>query len=53
MTSRPVRSAAGILLAISLLTGSVIGMARGEPSIGLIAGLGVGVVLAALAARRR
>jgi uncharacterized membrane protein YeaQ/YmgE (transglycosylase-associated protein family) len=38
------------LVAIGLLLGSVIGVMQGQPSIGLIAGLVVGLVGAALVA---
>jgi len=46
----------GALLALSILAGAAIGIATRQPSIGLVAGLGVGLVLAALVAlvgRRR
>jgi uncharacterized membrane protein (UPF0136 family) len=37
--------AGGALLAFSLIVGSVIGILRGQPSLGFMGGLGVGVVL--------
>lgn len=42
-SSSPV--AGGALLAFSLIVGSVIGLMRGQPSLGFIGGLGVGIVL--------
>jgi membrane associated rhomboid family serine protease len=45
-----VQRGGGILVAIGLLLGSVIGVMQGQPSIGLIAGLAVGLVGAALVA---
>ncbi len=40
----------GIFIAVSLLIGVVVGIAMRQPSIGLLAGLGVGIVLAGLVA---
>lgn len=40
----------GVLLAVSLIAGTIIGVALGEGSIGFIAGLVVGLLLAALVA---
>lgn len=37
--------AGGALLALSMIAGSVIGVLRGQPSVGFIAGLGIGIVL--------
>lgn len=37
--------AGGALLALSLIVGSVIGVLRGQPSLGFIGGLGIGLVL--------
>ena len=37
--------AGGALLAVSILTGAVVGVYMRQPSIGFIAGLGVGLVL--------
>lgn len=42
---KPAR-AGGILLAFSIVTGALVGALLGQPSIGMVAGLGVGVVLA-------
>jgi uncharacterized membrane protein (UPF0136 family) len=41
----PMPVAGGALLALSLIVGSVIGVLRGQPSIGFIGGLGVGLAL--------
>jgi hypothetical protein len=46
----------GIFIALSLLIGVVVGIVMRQPSIGLLAGLGVGIALAGLVAlvgRRR
>jgi len=56
MPRKSTQSAAGLLLALSLVVGSVIGIALGEPSMGLLGGLGLGIVLAVLSvlvARRK
>lgn len=48
--------AGGALLALSLIVGTVIGVLRGQPSLGFIGGLGVGLALlliVALADRAR
>ncbi len=45
-----VQRGGGILVAIGLLVGSVIGVMRGEPSLGLIAGFVIGLIGAALVA---
>lgn len=47
MSQKPssVPLAGGALLALSLIVGSVIGVLRGQPSLGFMGGLGVGVVL--------
>jgi uncharacterized membrane protein (UPF0136 family) len=37
--------AGGALLALSLIVGSVVGVLRGQPSVGFIGGLGVGLAL--------
>lgn len=42
-SSAPV--AGGALLALSLVAGSVIGVLRGQPSLGFITGLGLGLAL--------
>ena len=40
--------AGGFLLALSIMAGAVIGGLMGQPSIGLLAGTGVGLILLAL-----
>lgn len=47
MSQKPpsVPLAGGALLAFSLIAGSVIGVLRGQPSLGFVGGLGVGLVL--------
>ncbi|MCW4463178.1 hypothetical protein OK349_15810 [Sphingomonas sp. BT-65] len=42
--------AGGALLALSLIVGTVIGVLRGQPSLGFIGGLGVGLALLLIAA---
>lgn len=42
---RPKPRAGGALLAGAILAGAVAGIAAGEPSIGFLAGLGVGLLL--------
>lgn len=37
--------AGGALLALSMIAGSVIGVLRGQPSVGFMAGLGIGILL--------
>lgn len=44
------RIGGGIFVAIGLIVGAIIGVAKGEPSIGLISGLVVGLVCAGLVA---
>ena len=39
--------AGGFLLAVSLIVGAVLGAGRGQASLGLVVGLGVGLVLLA------
>ena len=39
-------SAAGIIIALCLVAGSAIGIAVGEPSLGLLGGLAAGIALA-------
>lgn len=46
------RFGGGILLAISLMVGATLGILNGQPSLGLIAGLVLGVVGAGLIALR-
>jgi hypothetical protein len=47
MATSPSRAplAGGFLLAMSLLVGVVVGATRGQPSLGFVAGLGVGLAL--------
>jgi hypothetical protein len=47
MASNSSRSpvAGGFLLALSLIAGVVIGIVKGQPTIGFLGGLGVGLVL--------
>ena len=47
MANTPSRAplAGGFLLAMSLIVGVVIGAGRGEPSLGFVLGLAVGIVL--------
>lgn len=48
MASRPPSRATlsgGFLLAVSLIAGTCIGAWKGQPSLGFVGGLGVGVVL--------
>jgi len=45
---RPPRRAGGFLIAMSTLVGAVIGVAFGQPSIGVIGGTGFGTGLALL-----
>ncbi|MCR5871654.1 MULTISPECIES: hypothetical protein [unclassified Sphingomonas] len=42
---KPAPIAGGALLALSLVVGTVIGVRMSQPSIGFLAGLGVGIVL--------
>jgi uncharacterized membrane protein (UPF0136 family) len=48
MADRPAPQAGGILLALFILAGALIGAFKGQPTIGVLAGTGAGV-LAALA----
>jgi hypothetical protein len=48
MTQPPRHSAAGILLALCLVIGAAVGVSQGQPSIGLLGGLAVGIALAAI-----
>lgn len=42
----PAANAGGFLLAASLTVGTIIGLVKGEPSIGFVVGLVIGVALA-------
>jgi len=46
MSDRNGPQAGGFLLAMCILTGAVIGTVKGQPSIGVIAGAAIGVVVA-------
>ncbi|HEY6916579.1 MAG TPA: hypothetical protein VI381_02965 [Allosphingosinicella sp.] len=39
---------AGALLALSILAGAIVGLFLGQPSIGFLAGLGIGIVVTLL-----
>jgi|KBSSwiStaDraftv2_1062776.scaffolds.fasta_scaffold41408_5 uncharacterized membrane protein (UPF0136 family) len=43
---KPGPRAGGALLALSTIAGSIIGVANGQPSIGLVAGVAVGIGIA-------
>jgi len=45
-SSTPAPRAAGIFIALGLIVGPLIGIAYHQPTIGLLAGLGVGLVIA-------
>lgn len=44
--STPAPRAAGAFIALGLIVGSVIGIGFGQPTIGLLAGFGVGMIIA-------
>lgn len=44
-SSKPAPIAGGALLALSLVVGTVVGVRQGQPSIGFLAGLGIGIAL--------
>ena len=46
MANRPGPQAGGFIIAVAILAGTIIGGLNGQPSIGLLAGLGLGVVAA-------
>ncbi|WP_273462938.1 hypothetical protein [Sandarakinorhabdus limnophila] len=50
--SRPPKRGGGIFIAFGLVAGAVGGMLAGQPSVGLLAGLGVGLLAAILLAVR-
>jgi len=50
--SRPPQRGGGIFIAFGLVAGAVGGMLAGQPSVGLLAGLGVGLLAAILLAVR-
>jgi hypothetical protein len=47
MSDRPGPQAGGFLLALAILIGTVVGGLKGQPTIGLLIGLAVGMVAAA------
>jgi hypothetical protein len=47
-TSSRAPMAGGFLLAIAVLTGTFVGASRGQPSIGAVAGFGIGLAAAIL-----
>lgn len=52
--SRPPQRGGGVFIALGLVLGAIAGIMAGQPSIGLLGGLGVGVAAAiALALRDR
>ena len=46
MADRPGPQAGGFIIAVAIVAGTIIGGLNGQPSIGLLAGLGLGVVAA-------
>ena len=44
--STPAPRAAGAFIALGLIIGPLVGIAFGQPTLGLLAGLGVGLVIA-------
>jgi hypothetical protein len=46
MADRPGPQAGGFIIAVAIMAGTIIGGLKGQPSIGLLAGLGLGVVAA-------
>jgi uncharacterized membrane protein (UPF0136 family) len=46
MTDRPGPQAGGFLIAVAIMAGTIIGGLMGQPSIGLLAGTAIGVVVA-------
>jgi uncharacterized membrane protein (UPF0136 family) len=46
MADRSGPQAGGFIIAVGILAGTIIGGLKGQPSIGLLAGLGIGVVAA-------
>jgi hypothetical protein len=56
MADRPAPQAGGILLALFILAGALIGSIKGQPTIGVLVGTGLGITAALalwLADRRR
>jgi UDP-N-acetylmuramyl pentapeptide phosphotransferase/UDP-N-acetylglucosamine-1-phosphate transferase len=48
MTPRKTPLAGGILIPLGLLAGLIIGIRQGEPSLGVLLGIGAGLLLALL-----
>jgi uncharacterized membrane protein (UPF0136 family) len=46
MADRPGPRAGGFIIAVAIMAGTIIGGLKGQPSIGLLAGLGIGVAVA-------
>jgi hypothetical protein len=46
MADRPGPQAGGFIIAVAIVAGTIIGGLNGQPSIGLLAGLGLGVAAA-------
>lgn len=46
MANRPAPQAGGFIIAVAILAGTIIGGLKSQPSIGLLAGLGLGVLVA-------
>jgi hypothetical protein len=46
MADRPGPQAGGFILAVAVMAGTIIGGLMGQPSIGLLAGLGIGAIAA-------
>ena len=46
MADRPGPQAGGFIIAVAIVAGTIVGGLNGQPSIGLLAGLGLGVAAA-------
>lgn len=46
MANRPGPQAGGFIIAVAIMAGTIIGGLKNQPSIGLLAGLGLGVLIA-------
>lgn len=46
MANRSGPQAGGFILAVAILAGTIVGGLKGQPSIGLLVGLGLGVLVA-------
>ena len=49
-SSKPAPIAGGALLALSLVVGTVVGVRQGQPSIGFLAGMAIGIALLVIVA---